>query len=227
MSLLRVSGLRLGYGRGPDVVHNVTLSLDEGETIAILGPSGGGKSTLLKAVAGLLPPRSGELEVLGAKWPSRPTPGSVGYVPQRLGLVRHATVLENVVQGGLHATSWTDSLLRRAPAAVTERAHAAIKQLGLSDKTDAPVHTISGGQQRRTAVARALVQRPRLLLADEFLGELDPATMAVVVAAVKDLQRETGMGLLIVEHHLDQALLLSERLFRLKGGDLTGLEQTR
>ena len=225
MDLLRARDLRLGYGRGPDVLAGVDLELAEGQTVAILGPSGGGKSTLLKAVAGLLPLRGGTLEVLGSRRPARPPRGSVGYVPQRLGLVRHTSVLDNVLHGGLHQTPRLHSLLHRTPREVEERSHAALRQLGLGDKADAVIHELSGGQQRRVAVARALVQRPRLLLADEFLGELDPATTEVVAGAVKGLQRETGMGLLIVEHHLDQAMRLADRVYRLKGGQLLELHE--
>lgn len=223
MALLRLADLRLGYGRGPDIIAGVSLDLAPGETVAILGPSGGGKSTLLKAVAGLLPPRGGTLEVVGATWPARPPRGAVGYVPQRLGLVRHTSVLDNVLHGGLHLTPLGHSLLHRTPKPIEDRAAAVLERLGLADKRDAVIHELSGGQQRRVAVARALVQRPSLLLADEFLGELDPATTETVAGAVKALQRETGMGLLIVEHHLDQAMRLADRVFRLKGGRLQPL----
>lgn len=226
MALLSAVDLRLGYGRNPDTIAGVSLDLAEGETVAILGPSGGGKSTLLKAVAGLLAPRAGGLEVVGAHWPAKPPRGSVGYVPQRLGLVRHTSVLDNVLHGGLHVTPWGQSLLHRTPPEIEERAEAALAQLGLTEKRHAVIHELSGGQQRRVAVARALVQRPRLLLADEFLGELDPTTTEVVAGAVKGLQRETGMGLLIVEHHLDQAMRLADRVYRLKGGRLQELQET-
>jgi ABC-type phosphate/phosphonate transport system ATPase subunit len=225
VELLSMSGLRLGYGRGPDVVRGADLALGEGETVAVIGASGGGKSTLLKAAAGLLPPRSGRLAIAGAEWPRRPPRAAVGYVPQRLGLVRHASVLGNVGHGGLHETGWLRSLLHAAPPQVHARSLDALRRLGLADKAHVPVHALSGGQQRRVAVARALVQRPRLLLADEFLGELDPATVETVVEAVKGLQRETGMGLLLVEHQVDQALRLADRVYRLKGGILEPLEE--
>ncbi|MFO1532196.1 MAG: metal ABC transporter ATP-binding protein [Thermoplasmatota archaeon] len=220
MDLLRASGLRAGYGKGPDVLRDVSLALAEGETVAILGPSGGGKSTLAKAVAGLLPLRAGTLEVVGARWPARPAPGVVGYVPQRLGLVRHATALDNVLLGGLHETSTMASLTRRWPADLRRRAEEALGSLGLAHRMTTPVHALSGGEQRRTAVARAIVQRPRLLLADEFLGESDPDTLETVVAAVQRLQRETGMGLLFIEHHLARAQRLADRVLRLDGGVL-------
>lgn len=223
MALLRLSGLRAGYGRGPDIVANADLALEPGETIAILGPSGGGKSTLLKAIAGLLPLRGGELEVLGARWPSLPKRGELGYVPQRLGLVRHTSVLDNVMHGGLHETPFLHSLFHRSPPAVRKRAEEAIAAMGLAGKEQEPVHALSGGQQRRVAVARALVQRPRLLLADEFLGELDPATAETVIGAVKALQQETGMGLVLVEHQTEQAMRMADRVYRLKGGQLEAM----
>jgi ABC-type phosphate/phosphonate transport system ATPase subunit len=200
------------------------LDVAPGETVAILGPSGGGKTTLLKAVAGLLPPRGGLLEVLGTQLPQRPPRGSVGYVPQRLGLVRHTSVLDNVIHGGLHETKWLQSLLHRVPAHLGERGARALAALGLADKTDESIHRLSGGQQRRVAVARALVQRPRLLLADEFLGELDPATTEVVVTAVKALQKETGMAIVLVEHQLDQAIRIADRVYRFKGGALEPMQ---
>ena len=222
--MLHITDLELGYGRGPAVVQGVNLDLAPGETVAILGPSGGGKSTLLKAIAGLLPPRRGELTVLGATWPDRPPAGSVGYVPQRLGLVRHTSVLDNVLHGGLHETPFIHSLFHRVPQPLLERGRAAIEALGLTGKEREPIHLLSGGQQRRTAVARTLVQRPRLLLADEFLSELDPANMEIVLAAVRDLQQETGMAIILVEHQLDQALRVADRVYRLKGGHLEPME---
>lgn len=217
--------LSLGYGRRDPVVRGADLEVAPGDTIAILGPSGGGKSTLLKAFAGLLAPRGGSLTVLGTAWPERPPAGSVGYVPQRLGLVRHTSVLDNVMHGALHETPWLQSFLHRMPGHLLARGEHALATLGLADKAHDTIHRLSGGQQRRVAVARALVQRPRLLLADEFLGELDPATTDVVVSAVKRLQAETGMAIVLVEHQLDQAMRIADRVYRLKGGVLQAMEE--
>jgi ABC-type phosphate/phosphonate transport system ATPase subunit len=220
VNAVRLRGLHVGYGMGPDVVRGVDLDVPEGGSLAILGPSGGGKSTLLKTLAGLLMPRRGTLDVLGHAWPERPPAGSVGYVPQRLGLVRHATVLENAMQGALHDTPMWRMLLRRPDAEVTERAYEALESVGLAEKAHVAVHRLSGGQQRRAAVARTLVQRPRLLLADEFLGELDPVTVDMVVGAVQHLQRKTGMSAVFVEHHIDQARRIAANVRRMDGGIL-------
>ncbi len=227
MHALRLQDLRAGYRGGPDVVRGVRLDLSPGDAVAVLGPSGGGKSTLLKAVAGLVPARGGTLEVLGTRAPERPPRGSVGYVPQRLGLVRHTSVLDNVVHGGLHETTPLQSLLHRAPAGVVERSWDALAAVGLEDKAHDPIVRLSGGQQRRVAVARALVQRPRLLLADEFLGELDPATADTVADAVTRLRREQDTAVLLVEHRLEQARHVADRVYRMDDGVLHRVEEAR
>lgn len=222
MPALRLRGLAVGYDR--DLLHDLQLELGVGEAVAIMGPSGEGKSTLLKTIAGLVPPRAGSMDVLGHPHPDRPPKGSLGYVPQRLGLVRHTSVLDNVHHGALHlATRW-QNLLHRAPPGATERSWAAIRSVGLEDKAHEPIHQLSGGQQRRVAVARTLVQRPRLLLADEFLGELDEHNAAVVAGAVRQLQEEDGTAVLMVEHRLDQARRVADRVFCIKDGRLEEVE---
>lgn len=220
MGALRLAGLRVAYHGHADVLRGVDLELARGEAAAITGPSGGGKSTLLKTIAGLMPPAGGSMEILGHPYPDRPPKGSIGYVPQRLGLVRHTSVLDNVQHGALHlATRW-QSLLHRSPAGATERSWDAIRQVGLEDKAHDPIHRLSGGQQRRVAVARTLVQRPRLLLADEFLGELDERTAGTVAAAVRRLQEEEGTTVLLVEHNIEQAQRVADRVYRLEAGHL-------
>lgn len=217
---LRLADLAVGYpGRTP-LVDGINLELGLGEAVAILGPSGHGKSSLLKTIAGLLPPQGGHMEVLGHPSPDRPPKGSVGYVPQRLGLVRHTSVLDNVQHGALHlATRW-QSLLHRSPPGATDRSWDALRAVGLEEKAHEPILDLSGGQQRRVAVARTLVQQPRLLLADEFLGELDPTTAGTVAGSVKSLQEEHGTAVLLVEHQLDQARRVADRVFRLADGHL-------
>lgn len=220
MSAVSLQEVHAGYGRDQDVLRGVNLQVPRGATVAILGPSGGGKSTILKAIAGLMPVR-GRMEILDHPYPHRPPAGSVGYVPQRLGLTRHTSVLDNVVHGGLHETKWWQSLIHRAPDFLVERSRNAIKSVGLADKEATPIHRLSGGQQRRVAVARTLVQRPQLLLADEFLGELDPTTTDLVWHAVQQLQKETGMTSIFVEHQLDKARRFADAVYHLQDGILS------
>lgn len=211
--MIRCDNLTLGYDDA--VIANVNLRVKPGEAIAILGPSGGGKSTLLKALAGLLPPLSGTLET------GCDEAGDIGYVPQRLGLVRHATALQNVLQGGLHETPAWRSFLGIPDPALVARAKAALAEVGLEAHAGAKVRNLSGGQQRRVATARTILQEPKLFLADEFLGELDHDSVNVVAEAVGRLRARTKMTLILVEHHMDHALLLADRVFQVKGGQLT------
>lgn len=216
-SAVHAHGVTLGYASRPNVVHDLDLELGEGETVAIVGPSGGGKTTILKAVAGLLAPTTGRLSVLGWDHPKRPPRGHVGYVPQRLGLVGHATATSNALLGNLPRTGTWRSLIGIPTREGQQAAAQALERVGLGEHAHERVGELSGGQQRRVALARALVQRPRLLVADEILGELDPQTARTVVAAVKDLQRETRMSVLLVEHDLDTALDIADRVLVLQG----------
>jgi ABC-type Mn2+/Zn2+ transport system ATPase subunit len=213
---LELHDLTVGYASRPGVVQDASMRLKEGQTVAIVGPSGCGKTTLLKSIVGLLPPAAGSLEVLGAAWPRRAPRGQVGYIPQRLGLLRHATAHHNAMLGGLHALSPWRTLLGLPPHELSARADQALATVGLEDHAMDSVKNLSGGQQRRVAVARALVQRPALLAADEFLGELDPDTARVVTSAVKQLQRESAMAVIMVEHDIDQALAIADEVYLLR-----------
>lgn len=218
---LRLRDVAVGFPGRPTLAQGLDLDIHPGGSVAIMGPSGGGKSTLLKTIAGLIPLRAGQMTVLGHDIPDRPPKGGVGYVPQRLGLVRHGSVLDNVRHGALHEANWWQSLTHQVPEGATERAWDALESVGLAHKAHEPILHLSGGQQRRIAVARTLVQRPGLLLADEFLGELDSETAATVVGAVHRLQHDHGTAVLMVEHQFDQARMVADRVFRLAGGTLT------
>ena len=214
--LLRAERLTVGFARTDPLIRNVNLSLNAGEIIAITGPSGIGKTTLLRTLAGLLPPLEGV--VIHPRGGSSAKRGELGYIPQRLGLVRHASVQHNVVMGALTgATSrfWPFSADARV------RSHEAIAKVGLAGKLHMPIRKLSGGQQRRVATARALAQRPRVLLADEFLGELDQMTMEIVRSSVVDYVRDHNAALLMIEHNLDRAITIADRVLHVDGEELT------
>ena len=149
----------IGYETESPLVSIPNLEIFPGEIVAIAGPSGIGKSTLLGTIAGLIRPISGSIKVCGAKSPQKPLRGSLGYIPQKLGLVRHASVRHNVMLGAR-----LELMIGRRKERVTD----AIQQMGLEEKSREPIRRLSGGQQRRVATARTLAQRPRLILADEF-----------------------------------------------------------
>lgn len=208
--VVRVSNLEVGF-RG-----NALLSIDDfhvvaGEVLAISGPSGIGKTSLLRTIAGLLRPVSGKVQVCGATIPKRPPRGSIGYIPQKLGLVRHSTVWANVMLGSRAGNSRSTS---------RESAINAIQSMGLWDKKNEPIKRLSGGQQRRVATARSLAQRPRLILADEFLSELDEETSDRVIDAVLSYVKSNDAAMILVEHDLSRAKEISHRLLVIDDGRL-------
>ena len=146
---------------------------------------------------------------------SRPERGGLGYVPQRLGLVRHASVAHNVMLGALAGSAsawWPFSSEARA------RANNAVERMGLVEKMNEPIRRLSGGQQRRVATARTLAQQPTVLLADEFLGELDEETTRLVADAVLGDVRARGAALLMIEHDLARARALADRILHVQDG---------
>lgn len=220
---VRIKGATLGYRGHAPILKGVDLDVPAGSVVALVGPSGAGKTTLVKALAGLLHAKSGTIEVLGISRPARADRGTIGYIPQRLGLVAHASVLDNVLMGALHRMASWRSALRLPDRATLQEAHVVLRSVGLEEKADEPVKELSGGQQRRVAVARALLQRPQLLLADEFLGELDKETAAVVEDAVLQLAHEHGTTIILVEHHVQKAARMAERVYRVDGGGIIRL----
>lgn len=217
---IRCCSLSVGYDGNP-VLEDLSFTVEEGSTLALVGRSGCGKTTLLKTLAGILVPLEGEATVLETQLPQSPPPGTVGYIPQGLGLVMHGTVLRNVLHGTLADLSRTRSLLGRFPEQAQREARTAIEAVGLAGKEHSRVKELSGGQRRRVAIARALVQEPRVLFADEILSELDNETAQSIVDCVRSLQAEMGMTVVVVEHNLDIAREISDRLIRVEDGSIS------
>ena len=205
--LLKLSNLNVGFSE--DLVQDVSLEVRSGEIIAVLGQSGIGKTTLIRTIAGLVQPRQGSVEL------NLPEHGGLGYIPQRLGLVRHASVYHNVNLGARASLPWFKGNREERARRVTS----AIAAMGLEEKTLEPIRRLSGGQLRRVATARALAQQPKLLLADEFLSELDHTTVDVVVDAVKTLT-EDGHSLVMVEHHEENVEMIATRIWLIENQQL-------
>ena len=208
--LLVLKDVAIGYDSSASLVNIPNLEVLPGEIVAIAGPSGIGKSTLLRTIAGLVSPISGQLEVCGTTLPEAPPRGHLGYIPQKLGLVRHSSVRHNVELG---ARAGVESRKERQ-----QRSTDAIDIMGLSEKSTEPIRRLSGGQQRRVATARTLAQRPKLILADEFLSELDEETLTSVLQAVTNYVRESKAALIVVEHDISRAKMMADKLLVIDDG---------
>jgi zinc transport system ATP-binding protein len=203
-------GVWFAYGR-TDVIEDVTLTVEEGTFTALLGPNGAGKTTFLRLLLGLETPRRGRVTVFGH------SPGSkgirVGYVPQKTGVPDGFPLsVEEVALMGRYAMI---GIGRRPRRADREVARWALRKVKLEDVADRRFGELSGGQQRRALIARALVGEPRLLLLDEPTAGLDPAAQARFYDLCCILQREEGLTLLAASHdvdvvaqHADSVLLL-------------------
>jgi zinc transport system ATP-binding protein len=223
---LRLSGASIGYDDVAVVTH-VDLTVQPGEAVAVLGSNGSGKTTLARGILGLAAVLDGTVEVLGAPVGRHPERGRVGYVPQRhtvSGAVP-ATVREVVGVGRLARLG----LFRRLGAADRAAVADAVAAVGLSDRLGDPVASLSGGQQRRVLVARALAAEPELLLMDEPTAGVDAASqqaLAGVLARVKAI----GTTLVVVTHEagpltgvLDRAVVVDSGRIRYDG-PLAGAE---
>jgi branched-chain amino acid transport system ATP-binding protein len=212
MALFETQAVKAGYGRSP-VVHDVSLSVDEGEIAAVIGPNGAGKSTFIKAVFGLCDVLGGEIRLRGEPIhglkPSRIVARGIGYVPQVQNVFPSLTVRENLEMG---------AYLKPANAARRiEELCAMFPDLGQSLKRRAGV--LSGGQRNMLALARALMMSPSLLLLDEPTAGLSPIYVDKVWEHIAQI-RQSGVSILIVEQNARRALEAADRGYVLVGGRL-------
>ena len=215
-NVVSIEGLTIGYSKKNPLVEIPRLEISSGEIIAITGPSGVGKTTLIRTISGLVRPLKGRVSLFGQPFGVRPQRGSLGYIPQRLGLVRHASVLHNVMLGARAGNSNPYSIFPNRK--IRDLCLDSISRMGLSEKIYEPVRRLSGGQQRRVAIARTLSQSPKIILADEFLSELDEKTLEMVKTEVVEFVRKESSTLIVVEHDVSRAKSIADRMLVIDDG---------
>lgn len=202
---IEVEDVWASYVPGRPVLRGVSLSARGGSVTMVLGMSGSGKTTLLKLCKGFFSPVRGAVRVLGGPVPAarraRLDP-RVAYIPQQLGLVRSLSAIDNVLCGGLSRLGMMPSLLSLFPPIEVERAKRLLDRLGIGHKAGETVFSLSGGERQRVAIARALMQGPLVLLADEFISDLDPLTSADIMAIVREIV-DDGVAVLMTTHEMD------------------------
>ena len=199
-SLLEVSGLTANYG-AHEVLRNVTVSLDKGEILGVIGPSGSGKSSLLRALVGILPHRSGTVKIAGeaVRYSERQSLARardrIAIVFQQFNLFQNMTALQNVTLAPRLVKRWPESEVEKSGRTL-------LASVGLADKLHAYPDQLSGGQQQRVAIARAVALKPDILLLDEVTSALDPELVNEVLDSIRLLAKE-GMAMIIVSHEME------------------------
>ena len=200
--ILEVEGIDTYYGLG-HILHNLSLKIDEGEVVALLGRNGAGKTTTLRSVTGLTPPKSGAIRYKGADIagldPHVVSRKGIALVPETRDIFSYLTVRENLSIAARRASRWSiESVLEKFPS-LRERVHHKGREL-------------SGGEQEMLAIARALVTGPELLLLDEPSQGLAPLVVDAVMQTIRDLKRQ-HVSMLLVEQNAEMALQLADRVY--------------
>jgi lipoprotein-releasing system ATP-binding protein len=219
--VLSIRGLERTYetaAGGLTVLRGVDLDVQPGEIVGLIGPSGSGKSSLLHAAGLLEHPNAGRITVLGRdcsqlneRERTRVRLGTIGFVYQFHHLLPEFSALDNV--------ALPQMILGKSRKAARDRARILLTDLGLAERADHQPAQLSGGEQQRVAIARALANSPRLLLADEPTGNLDPTTSGAVFENLYELARRTGVAALVATHNLELARHM-DRVLALKDGHL-------
>lgn len=221
--MLRIEDLGKRFG-GKAALAGVSAEIADGSFVGVIGRSGAGKSTLLRCINRLVDPSEGRIMFDGKTITSlkgqalRDWRSSCGMIFQQFNLAGRLDVLTNVMMGRINSIALLPALLKAWPEAEKLRALAALERLDLGGFAAQRAESLSGGQQQRVAIARTLVQNPRLILADEPVASLDPRNTRIVMDALRNLNRERGITVLCNLHSLDLARSYCGRLIGMREG---------
>ena len=214
--MIELRGVRKQFGDHV-VLREVNLAVNRGDVVAVIGPSGGGKSTLLRCVNLLEHPTAGQVLIEGVDITERATDLNavrrrVGMVFQQFNLFPHLSVMDNL-------TLASRKLLKKPRQAAEEHAQALLARVGLTGKERSRPHELSGGQQQRVAIARSLMMEPHVMLFDEVTSALDPELVGEVLDVMRELA-DSGMTMLAVTHEMGFAREVGNRVILIDGGEI-------
>ncbi len=224
--MLQIQNVTKVFPDGTIALKNVSFDVREGEFLAIIGLSGSGKSTLLRCINRLIDPTDGRIVWDGVDITAatgrelRQIRRQIGMVFQQFNLVSRSSVMTNVLSGRLGYAHPVWSLFQRFTAEDHARAQRALERVGIPDKADNRADQLSGGQQQRVGIARALMQEPKLMLADEPVASLDPVLAHSILQYLELLNRQDGITVLCSLHFLDLVHRYATRVVGLKAGEM-------
>lgn len=212
-TLVELESISMAYGKGENAVlaiEDITLSIKKGEMIAVVGPSGCGKSSLMKLISGLHPPLEGRLEVEGK--PVKGPVKSVGMAFQASNLLPWRTCVDNILLP-LEIVQPYRRQMSSQRAAFKEKAEELLHSVGLKGFTEKYPWQLSGGMQQRASICRALIHEPEILMLDEPFGALDAFTREELWCALRDIQAERKVTVMLVTHDLREAVFLADTVY--------------
>jgi phosphonate transport system ATP-binding protein len=225
MPVLEVRKLKVRYGSGgPEILKGIDFSVDGNDFCAVIGPSGAGKSTLIRCINRLVESTDGDIVLFGQHVQPlkagdlRRLRRRIGMIFQEFNLVNRMSVMDNVLSGRLGYTGAFRSFFKAFPKEDIDRALHLLERVGLSDHVDKRADALSGGQRQRVGIARALMQKPEILLLDEPTSALDPKISRDVMGLIKELASEFKVPVLCNIHDVQLALETCNRIIGLQDG---------
>ena len=224
--MLEVKNLTMVYPNGTVALRDVSFNVQDGEFLVVIGLSGSGKSTLLRCINRLIEPTEGQIiwngrDVTKAEQSDlRYVRREIGMIFQHFNLVRRSNVITNVLTGRLGYTPPSWSMINRFNREDMEKAMRVLERMGIPDKAYIRADNLSGGQQQRVGIARALMQDPKMILADEPVASLDPVLAHSILGALEKLNQEDGITIICSLHFLDLVQRYATKVIGLRDGRL-------
>ena len=224
--IMSIENLNKEYSKGKSVLKGINFNIKQGELLSIIGPSGAGKSTLLRSINRMIEPTSGKItfddkDITGVKGKElRKMRTNIGMIFQHYNLVDRLSVFENVMHGTLGYKNSVQGIFSMYTESEKEEALDIITELGIQDHIYKRCDELSGGQKQRVGIARALVQKPKIILCDEPIASLDPSSSRVIMEHLRKICSKKGITVIVNLHQVDVAKNYSDRIIGLNSGQI-------